>query len=213
MRSAKRKQRRRRMENGQVQMPDTSQFLNNIGPGGKYYRYSQVVVFILALTFLTLLVMILLPYLNGGKYQNSVSKIFGVLPIKNEQLKTSKTPVPRIIYPLPTGKQGWNFSHSQIQGPDIQTAYVDPLTPGSSEQQTVSLSIQSNTPVTKVTASLFTDTQTLTQDMKLTSGIPTNGTWIVSWKVNDSYNNIYHIDFVAVSSAGTSREALTFRYP
>lgn len=197
------------VESGQVELP-ASNFFDNIGPGGRYFRYTSIVVAILALTFLTLLTLLLLPYLTGGQFQNPVSHLFGNVPIQNQKPKASAPP--RITYPLPTGIQSWKFSRaSEVKGPSISLATVDPLTPGKGQPQVVTLLITNDTPVTKATATIFTDNQSLEHDLKLVSGSPTNGTWATSWNMTDTYDNIYHIDFELDSSSGNWTGALTFR--
>ena len=188
----------------------SSGFLSEIGPGGRFYRYAQVAMVILALTTLTLLTLLFLPYFTGGKYQNPVSRLAGTIPIKYEKPKA--TLPPRITYPLPSGKQSWAFSRgSEVKGPKIDIATVDPLTPGKGDVQTVTITVKNDTPVTKAITTLFTDNQSLVLDLKLISGSSTDGTWAISWKISDTYNNIYHINFDLISSSGNWSGALTFR--
>jgi len=121
------------------------------------------------------------------------------------------TPPPRKIYPLPSGTQSWKFSHGpDVKGPKIQTATVDPLTPNTRDTQTVTVTIKNDTPVTAA-VTLYTDTMHKTFPMKLTTGTLTDGTWTANWKMEDTYNNTYHIDFTLDSASGNWTGALTFR--
>jgi hypothetical protein len=126
-------------------------------------------------------------------------------------LKPTPTPVPRVISPLPTGTQSWKLSRGKaVTGPQIQTATVDPLTPNKGVVQTITITAKNDSPIT-ATATLTTDNKHQSSAMKLTSGTSTEGTWSVSWKMDDTYNYIYHIDFVLQSATGDWTGALTFR--
>ena len=123
----------------------------------------------------------------------------------------SPTPPPRKLYPLPTGTVTWAFSHGpDVTGPKIQTATIDPVTPNKGGTQTVTITVKHDSPVT-ATVTEFTDTTHQSFPMKLTAGTPTDGTWTASWKLNDTYNATYHIDFLLQSSTGNWSGALTFR--
>lgn len=133
---------------------------------------------------------------------------FGQLPTP----KVRPTTGPKIVYPLPSGKQEWGFSYGPAAtGPKPQTATVDPLTPDKGDTQTVSLEIKYTAPVTAVTATEFTDNGKNAHQLLLKSGTAQDGTWSGSWPVPDTYNYTYHIDFLIVSETGNWSGALTFR--
>lgn len=205
------------VEEGQVDLERGVDFLNNLGPGGHFFRYTLALMIIVGMAFVTLLTMVLLPYFTGGRFQNPVSKkIVGILPIQNPKVSSmsAATPAPRVVYPLPTGAQSWILSRGEgTAGPAIGKVTVDPLTPAKGGVQTITASITNSSPVTKASVTLFTDHETLAHDLSLSSGTNTNGTWVTTWNVTDSYDNIYHINFDLQSSTGNWTGALTFRYP
>ena len=137
--------------------PVEESFFDKIGPGGIYFRYSEITIAVLGLIFLGLLTMILLPYLTGGQFQNPVSHLFGNLPIKNKQSKGLPSGVQKIVYPLASGKQTWQFSRGGgVTGPNLQTAAVDPLDPAKGATQTITATAQNGTPIIKITVTLTT---------------------------------------------------------
>lgn len=147
-----------------------------------------------------------LPFLKTSIESISITKMlgFGAIPRPTPNLQ-------RTNYTLPTGRQEWTFTLGPgITGPKIQTAAVDPLTPQKGQQQTVTITAKHTAPIS-AKATLFTDHTRKSATMKLTAGSNTNGTWAVTWTVDDTYENIYHIDFELTSTKGSWTGALTFK--
>lgn len=116
------------------------------------------------------------------------------------------------IYPLPTGIQQWNVEYApDMKGPKIQNATVDPLTPKKGEAQTITLVIKSNSPLTSAKATLVTDNGNMSGTFKRVSGSPTDGTWSLVWRVNDSYDHTYRLNMSLVSTTGSWNGDLPFR--
>ncbi len=193
-------------------------FINNLGPGGKYYRYTQVIVVILALTFLTLLTLLLLPYITGSKYQNPVSRLTGILPVRNEKSTSipplnTANPAPTLPpYKLPTGTQTYNFGHGKdVTGPKIQTLIINPLDPAKGASQTITLSIKHDSPVTSAVVTIATDNKETPLTLKLTGGTDKDGTWSGSYTVNDTYDRRYDIKFNIKSASGSYENVMHIR--
>lgn len=118
---------------------------------------------------------------------------------------------PRKIYPLPAGRQSWRFSQGRlVTGPKIQTATVDPVDAANGTTQTVTITVKHDSPVS-ATVTVRTDTTAPSYPMKLIAGTLTDGTWEASWKVLDTHNYIYRINFLLQSSTGNWSGGLTFR--
>lgn len=118
----------------------------------------------------------------------------------------------RIIYPLPQGRQEYSVQYGPAAtGPKIQKAVVDPLDPGKGGSQTVTLTVKNDSPVTSAEATLITDLRQTPGTFRLISGTPTNGTWQLTWKIQDSYDLKYQIYLTLNSTTGGSDDALTFR--
>ena len=137
--------------------------------------------------------------------------------IKKQGFSTLETAKPKhtipkaLIYALPTGKQEWTFTHgSGVTGPKIETATVDTLTPTKGQTQTVTITAKHDSSI-QATATLVTDNKREAAPMKLMAGTDTDGTWTTSWTITDSYDYMYHIDFVLTSASGNWTGALTFR--
>jgi hypothetical protein len=131
----------------------------------------------------------------------------------NKPVPTPKVvPTKRPIYALPTGAQIYTFSHGKaVVGPKIQTATIDQLTPKVGEDQTVTISIKHDAPITGVAATLYTDTKDMTQTFTKVSGSETEGTWKTTWKLPESYDYRYLIQFHLKSPKGNFEGGLTFR--
>ena len=176
-----------------------SGLVEKISPGGPYFRYARIVLFSLAGVFVALIIVITFP---------SVQKIF---------VKPTPTPKPRaectkVGTPLSKGFQSWKFSYGDgVKGPKIQTASIDTLTPPAGSTQTLTLTIKNGSPVTYATATVYTDNNSKSYDLALNKGTSSDGTWMGIWKIDDTTNCIYHIDFDLRSSTGNWTGALTFR--
>lgn len=182
-------------------------FFENIAPGGKYFKYSRIALAGLAVVTLTLIVFVSLPYIKQIKLP------FG----KKQAVKLGPSgypidfPLPSVV-PLPHGKQAWKFSHGdQVTGPKIQTAEVSPLDPSGDETQTVTISVKDSSAVLGAVATVLTDKKQVPYPLKLVSGSPTDGVWQGSWKLNDTYNYVYSIDFRVTGESGVWTGGLTFR--
>ncbi len=131
---------------------------------------------------------------------------FGTLP------GLKPTPTPRPVKPLPSGKQEYTFSHGKnVVGPKIGTAVVDPLTPVANGNQTLTVTIKHDSPVTDASVTLVTDTKREQHSLQLASGTTSEGTWAASWKMTDTYNYTYRIEFRLQSATDIYTGGLTFR--
>lgn len=115
------------------------------------------------------------------------------------------------VYKLPTGKQEYTGQYgSAAIGPKIQKAYIDPLDVKKGKKQTVTLLLKNESPVTSATATLITDHRNVPGTFKLVNGTATNGTWQLTWTMDDTYDTTYQIYITLESSTGNWQGALTF---
>jgi len=113
---------------------------------------------------------------------------------------------------IPSGTQVYAFSYGDaVTGPHIQEATIDPQTPPPGTKQTVTLTVKNASPVTGVSATLFTDTQQHTYSFVLVKGTKTDGTWQGFWTVRDTYDYTYYLKFHLTSSTGTYDGGIKFR--
>lgn len=130
----------------------------------------------------------------------------------NTQTNTQAVIKSGTILPLPSGPQIYRFTHGKsVTGPKIQTAQVSHLTPQANEEQIVTLTIKHDSPIKSVTANLVTDNKSKTYTFKKISGTDTDGAWEASWKINDTYDYQYYLDFTLTSDTGDFHGPLTFR--
>jgi hypothetical protein len=114
--------------------------------------------------------------------------------------------------PLPTGKQTYNFSHGdKVVGPKPTQAIIDPIDPISGSQQSLTIILKDQLPLTSAQAIIKTDNQRLTLDLKLVSNSTTGEVWQVTWPVNDSYLNTYEIELSLKDTQNTFIGGLSFR--
>lgn len=221
----KRKIRRLRELMSENHLPAAHSVVKNESPklqSSGFFRLAHSrVPFVIALVVLLYIGLNVWIYFYGTKifsFNLNLQNLFTSISVVKKQgfgqlTSTTKPVTPaRKIYPLPTGTQSWTFSHGPgVTGPKIQTATVDPLTPTKGGTQTVTITATHTVPVTGVTATEFTDNQKTEHTLKLTTGTAADGTWSASWRMNDTYEHTYHIDFVLTSSKGNWSGALTFR--
>lgn len=183
---------------------DVPKFFDQIAPGGKYFKYSLVVLIILGLALISLVVMITLPLLTGGKFSNPVSRKFFVQPETTEAPKATPAPTLCPNYVIPTGKQLYRYSHGpKVVGPKIQTVEFDPLDPATGQKQTVTITVKNDSPVTSASLTLISDgDETQTAKFKLKEGTEVEGTWELSWQLKDSYKCRYAFKYNLESSTG-----------
>lgn len=121
----------------------------------------------------------------------------------------SPTPTPK---PLPKGKQLYRFSHGKgLQGPKPTTAVIDPIDPALGSEQVLTVTIPHANPL--ISPSIIVKTDKVEQKVELnqTTSSEAVDTWVAKWKMNDSYNHRYEIDFSLADSTGIFKGGLTFR--
>ena len=105
--------------------------------------------------------------------------------------------------PIGTGKQTGRFSHgNKVTGPKPGKVTIDPIDPKLKQIQTVTVTIKHDSPVTKALLHFHTDHKTVTKKMKLIDGTPTDGTWQVKHKYDDSYLRNYYLQFELIDEKG-----------
>ena len=182
--------------------------MDEIGPGGKYYRYSQIAVVIVALTFLTLISFLSWPYLSGSKKQTPATLTLS----SNNISKPTPPPETPIPYTLPSGSQTYRFSHgSGVKGPKMSSVTIDPLDPQNGADQIVTIDLESESPVTKAQLTIITDSKEKVIDLKLVEGDSNKGKYQGSWKVNDTFNTKYAIRYILRSEKGVYDETMFIR--
>lgn len=182
--------------------PDVEVFIDRLAPGGNYFKYARALIIISALVFVGLVITIFFPGII-----NKLTSLFTKPTPRTPAKVTCASPLP-----LAKGFQSWKFSYGNgVKGPKIDTATIDTLTPPTSSTQTLTLTIKNQTPVTKALATVYTDNSHQSYDMAVTKGTTTDGTWQGIWKLNDTTDCIYHIDFDLQSSSGNWTGGLTFR--
>lgn len=103
------------------------------------------------------------------------------------------TPIP---YVLPTGSQIYHYSHgSEVKGPKIQTVTIDPIDPQPGTTQTLTLEIESVSPMTKNALTIATDNHTTSLELTRISGDNLKGTYAVTWTPTDTYEHTYSLRF------------------
>ncbi|MEI8233009.1 MAG: hypothetical protein WCG44_04715 [bacterium] len=129
------------------------------------------------------------------------------------QAPTPSIPTPsKIPYILPTGKQVYRFSHGdQVVGPKIQTLTFDPLDAPSGTKQTITLEIESASPMTDNSIIISTDNRAKTLKLKLTSGDTSTGTYSVSWTVDDTHDKVYAVRYILKSTTDTYDNTMYLR--
>ncbi len=122
------------------------------------------------------------------------------------------TPTPRTIRPLPSGIQTYRVSYGKNnKGPKIKEAIIDPLTPKIGDTQKVTLTITSDSAITKAEIILHTDTKKTTYPLSLINGTKTDGTWEAVWNMPESYDYSYSIRFAIHNETGRHENGMLFR--
>lgn len=114
---------------------------------------------------------------------------------QDNNLAPSKPP-----YTLPTGSQTYRFSHGKdVTGPKVQVVTFDPLDPEVNSTQTITLEIESPTPLESAQITLTSDNQEKTLDLERTSGDALQGTYQTSWVVDDTFELTYAVHYLLLS--------------
>jgi hypothetical protein len=125
------------------------------------------------------------------------------------QITPTPSPTPK---PLPTGRQVYNYSHSDsVAGPKPTRVVVDPIDPKQGDTQSISVEIGYITPVLNASIVLITDNQRVEYPLALAEGNANQGTWVANWEVEDSYNHTYQIDITIDGVAESFSGGLAFR--
>lgn len=104
-------------------------------------------------------------------------------------------------YTLPTGLQTYKFSHGKdVTGPKIQVVTFDPLDPEVGSTQTITLEIESPTPLESAEITLTSDNQERTLALKLKSGDALRGTYQTSWVVDDTFDLKYSVHYLLLTA-------------
>lgn len=180
-----------------------SKFLEDIAPGGKYSKYSISVLIAIGVVMAVLATLNFIP-------TDQLKKIFGLPVPTPSAAKPVKTVCPN--YAIPKGAHTYLTSYGPgVTGPKRQTTTFDPLDPAVGQNQTVTVVLKNDSPVTDATATFFSDTTSQIAKFKLISGTTSEGTWQLTWKIKDSYNCQYLIKFNFVSSTGTYNGEMRIR--
>ncbi len=102
-----------------------------------------------------------------------------------------------VPYTLPSGIQTYRFSHGEaVVGPKIRTVVIDPLDPAPGADQTITLELESESPVKSVVIIAATDNRKKTLNLKLISGDSLKGAYQASWQPNDTYDVRYSLRYI-----------------
>jgi hypothetical protein len=119
------------------------------------------------------------------------------------------TPTPR---PIPHGPADFTISQSDATVPQMRSGHIDPYDPARGTTQKVTITVKHPEPVTSVTAVLKTDHKVSAPiPFTLISGTATDGTWVGSWTVTDSYLFIYKLELRATSGTKIGTVIITLR--
>lgn len=170
---------------------------------------------------LTVLARLVLVLLLGASFWfgKDYLKTMKVFPV------SSQTPAPatssdsqpadsfsRTPYTLPSGSQTYRFSHGEgVVGPKIQIATIDPLDPQNGDTQTITLEIESESPVQSAVIIVSTDNREKTLNLGLISGDSQKGKYQGSWQVDDTYENKYSFRYILTSETGTFDNTMYLR--
>lgn len=116
------------------------------------------------------------------------------------------------VVSIPVGKQVFRFSHGdKVVGPKIQTLEISEMKPELGKNQKITLGIKNETPISKVSLTLFTDSKETNYVLKKKSGTDIEGVWELEWLVDDTYNYRYQIKFDLESATGNYQDKMVFR--
>ncbi len=111
--------------------------------------------------------------------------------------------------PTPTrlkqGKETYFISKGgSANEPTFSALTLDPHEPGRGQQQSIIVPLTSLSSIRSVNAIFVTDTKTRTIPLRLTDGTNLNGTWQMTWTVDDTLLYTYIIKIVAESENGAT---------
>lgn len=134
-------------------------------------------------------------------------------PSEQSRVELAAQPTPT---PTPTklfhGKDTYIVSRgSQAKGPNVSEITFDPLDPAVGAQQTISVKVAHNSPVSDVSVKLRTDTKTTTLKLALSEGSDLGGTWKTTWTVPESYMYNYIATIIATSGKEETSIPITIR--
>jgi len=112
---------------------------------------------------------------------------------------------------IPSGKKTFSVSSSKKSGPQFQGGTIDPYDPKLKSNQTISVSITSNKPVTTANFIIKTDNMSRKVPMGIVSGTALNGVWAGIWTVDDSYLYTYIASITATDGSDGNKVDLTLR--
>jgi len=122
-----------------------------------------------------------------------------------QQTQVTPTHTPK---PLPNGKQVYNFSHGNlVVGPKPTQAIIDPIDPEVGNTQIFTIKVPHDKPITIATTTLVTDNN----QREFTLENISSDIWQAEWKVEDTYNYKYQIQFEFSDANEAFTGALTFR--
>jgi hypothetical protein len=102
------------------------------------------------------------------------------------------SPTPR---PIPTGRQSFHTYFGSNSG------VIDPYDPSIGSSQNIQLQLSDPKGIVTVNGIVTTDTKTNPFSLSLESGASTNGTWVGSWTVSESYDTVYLMSFEIINAA------------
>ncbi len=118
-------------------------------------------------------------------------------------------PSPRLLNP---GKETFQYAPGpKAKGPKIYEFSLDPLGVKPGVTQTITVKATHTSPITSVTARLDTDTKKTPLTFTRIAGTDTNGTWQATRISDDTYNEIYYLDFTLVGTDETYTGGFAFR--
>jgi hypothetical protein len=143
----------------------------------------------------------------------AMQKSFTPTPTPTPEATPSPTSTPTPIpYVLPKGAQTYTFSHgSEVKGPKIQSVTISPLDPKEGATQTITLTLESDTPVTSTLLTITTDNQETELQLERKDGDELKGTYATSWKISDTYASKYSFHYVLKNQNDTFDSMMDIR--
>ncbi len=153
------------------------------------------------ITGLLVLVVLGLGVLILYQYRDSIHLPTLSFP-KTMKLGPNPTPTPTKLI---QGKETYFISQaSDIKGPKITQADIDPLDPKVGQTQTISVKTADSTPVRSVTITFKTDNKVRDFTLTRVSGTELDGIWQTQWQVDDTLLYRYIIVITSKSDRGES---------
>lgn len=145
--------------------------------------------------------------------------LFVYFTSRNKEVsKEDTSPVPVALTPtisprpIPHGKIGFTVAQSDKTVPQFGRGFIDPYDPEKGATQSVTINANFKTPIEKVTAVLKTDKAVSKPvSFKLIDGTTTNGTWLGTWPVTDTYLYTYALVLNATSTNSSASVEVTLR--